>query len=417
MSLAFDADSSLFVGTAAGLIYKILLDRNTLEGYVVVGAGVSGLADAIVSLKWLKGLGLLAIMRESANGERQRIWQMSAGGSFALEGSIEIDPLDSGIENCVWHRVQLKAVVPAGASILVESATSPRAEPGGMPVEFSDFVQCVLAGDDDPDCLVQSPAGQLLKLRVTLRSTGIQSPSVHWIKAFFPRNSYLKYLPAVFQQDAESRSFMERFLSIFQASFDDFDRRIDQFRMLFDPMSVPEEFLPYLSGWLALTVDPTWTVAQRRAMLKKALADDLRRGTPAGLAQAIEDYAGPDVQATILENFRLRRWPTLPAATALSAGLRLWSRDVYQRLQIDSYSRVGSFRLTNAPQPTMEPLDWGANRFTVFFKSDPYRTDEIQKRVSQVVEHEKPAHTVADLFPVFPRSVSGFKRWWASTVI
>ncbi len=403
LCVAFDDASGLFVGTATGLVYKIVLDRKTLEGYVLVGFGVSGLADPVVNLKWLKGYGLFGIMRESANDNRQRIWQMDAAGSCALEGSFETNPLDSGIENCVWHRVQLNASAPAGASILVESSTAEVAEAGGPPSEFSDYVQCVLAGYDNADCLVQSPPGQLMRLRITLRSNGVSSPSVHWIKAFFPRDSYLRYLPAVFQQDPESRSFLERFLSIFQASFDDLDRRIDQFRMLFDPMSVPKEFLPWLSGWLALTVDPSWTEAQRRTMLKKAVADDLRRGTPAGLAQAIHDYVGPEMQATILENFRLRRWPALSSETSLAGGLRLWSRDIYQRLQVEAYSRVGSFRLTNAPQPAMEPLDWGANRFTVFFRSDPYRADEIEKRVAQVVEREKPAHTVATLYPVFSR--------------
>jgi hypothetical protein len=64
---------------------------------------------------------------------------------------------------------------------------------------------------------------------------------------------------------------------------------------------------------------------------------------------------------------------------------------------------VGRFRLADRPEPVVEPLDWGAHRFSLFFVADPYRADETRERVRRVVEREKPAHTEATLCPVYPR--------------
>jgi hypothetical protein len=61
------------------------------------------------------------------------------------------------------------------------------------------------------------------------------------------------------------------------------------------------------------------------------------------------------------------------------------------------------FKLADQPEPGMEPLAWGANQFSVFFDATPMTVDETRKRVTTVVEREKPAHTQATYRPVFAR--------------
>jgi phage tail-like protein len=248
---------------------------------------------------------------------------------------------------------------------------------------------------------VQSEPGRYLWLRLTFRSDGFQSPSLHWIKAFYPRRSYLQYLPAVFQEDEDSRLFLDRFLSLFQTEFDDFDQRIDLIWQLFDPQSVDAKYLYWLAGWLAVVINPTWTEAKLRDLVKRAWQTYRLRGTVAGLEQAVQDYA--NVPAKVLEHFRLRRWPALSVAAPLDGTMRLWSRNFYQRLQLTSYSQLGYFRLAGVPEPAIEPLDWGAHKFSLFFPVNPYRVEETKKQVGTVVEREKPAHTEATLCPVWPR--------------
>ena len=440
-SIAFDNEGRVYVGDAIGRIYVLESDPAASGHYLTVGAGVTGVAGEIVDLAWDRTNGLLAIIHESYNGCRQRTWRIDPAAAFATEGILFTKALDSGIERCQWHRTAFKATVPAGTSLRVDSYTTEELNPAidVTDAEFKEWKLCTLTGDVDPDCLVQSGPGRYLSLRLTFRSSGSQSPSLHSIKIFFPRLSYLQYLPAVFQEDEGSRLFLERFLSIFQTEFDDLDRRIDLLWQLFDPdsdtaqvmrhidrdslfeqqpsMATEDQRLRWLAGWLALVINPEWSEAKLREMLGKAYDDYCWRGTVGGLERAVQDYTG--VWAKVIEHFRLRHWPVLasirdegekpsawPAlsvAAPLDGSVRLWSRDFYQRLQLTSYSQLGYFRLTGVPEPVIEPLDWASYKFTVFFPADPYHVEQIQRQVAAVVEREKPAHTDATLCPVYPR--------------
>lgn len=422
-SVAFDDEGRLYVGDAVGLIHVFVSDPYISVSYRSIGAGVTGLGGEIVDLSWDRTCGLLAIIRENYNGYRQRLWHIDPTAAFAPEGILITKALDSRIERCQWHRVALKATVPAGTSLQIDSYTSE--EPGPAidvaAAEFNQWKSCTLSGDVDPDCLVQSGPGRYLWLRLTFRSSGLQSPSLRSIKAFFPRLGYLQYLPAVYQEDQESRLFLDRFLAIFQTEFDELDRRIDQLWQLFDPasnaeqvirrldtrverpssMATEDQRLRWLAGWLALVINPGWSEAKLREMLEEAYADYWVRGTVPGLEGTVQNYVG--VWAKVLEHFRLRRWPALSLATPLDGSVRLWSRDFYQRLQLTSYSQLGYFRLTGVPEPAIEPLHWSAHKFTVFFPADPYRSEPTHAQVAAVVEREKPAHTEATLCPVYPR--------------
>jgi phage tail-like protein len=256
--------------------------------------------------------------------------------------------------------------------------------------------------------------GRYIRLRITMVSSGAASPQIHAIRVFFPRQSYLQYLPANFQEDDQSRFFLERFLSVFQTSFDTFDRRIDNMWRLFDPLSTPEAWYNWLAAWVALPIDPDWTFPKKRKVLQQAAAQTLVRGTIAGLRQSIQDYAG--VQGNILEHFKLRHWPMIlsksaQAATSamtqydarLCAATPIWSRAFAARLQVGKYSQIGSFELTGASTPVTDAFAWGASQFTVFFPADPYKPTATLTKVQQVVEREKPAHTRAYYVPVYPR--------------
>ena len=81
-------------------------------------------------------------------------------------------------------------------------------------------------------------------------------------------------------------------------------------------------------------------------MLKDAYKNYTKRGTIAGIQHAIAAYAGV-ANAGIIEDFRLRQWAALPATQYLCGGLRLWSRGVYDRLQVGEHSRIGQFHLVD----------------------------------------------------------------------
>ena len=397
LSLTFDKSGDLFVGTTSALISKIQQDDTQLSGWSLGGDGVSDFDGSVSATVWIAGRGLYAILNSSTPGTAPRLFSMDPAGAFRLTGSFVAGPLDSFIETCSWHRVQVNGAVPPGASLLIESSTSESAATG-----FTPFLQCASASGDNPDCLVQSAPGRYLQLRFTLQSNGAVTPQIHSLQVFFPRESYLQYLPSVFQDDDQSRLFLDRFLSIFQTTFDGLDNLVDNLWQYFDPYMVPEKYLPWLAAWIAVPLDPGLSLAQKRQILSGAFQTYTARGTPAGLAQVIQDYTGVS-GIRILEHFRLRNWSTLPDQNGLGLGARLWSSNLFARLQVGVSSTVGSFRLTNSPQPASEPLTEGANQFSVFFPASPYKAADAMKSIQPILDREKPAWTQAFLCPVFPR--------------
>jgi phage tail-like protein len=396
LSVTFDGAGNLFAGTGNAVVSKIEPDPTQPIGWSLGGDGVSDVDGSITNVAWIKGHGIYAILNNTATKAAPRLFSMNPQGAFRLMGQFVTKALDSNIETCSWHRVQVMGTVPPGTSLLIESSTSEQPSGG-----FTDFVTCTLAGANNPDCLVQSGPGRYLQLRFTLRSSGEASPQIHTLQVFFPRQSYLQYLPAVFQDDDESRLFLDRFLSIFQTSFDDFDNHIDTLWQLFDPFLVPDRYFQWLAAWVALPLDPDLQPATKRQLLKSAFQTYLVRGTVAGLQQVIQDYTGV-ANIRILEHFRLRNWTSLPLEGGLP-GARLWSLNFYARLQVGISSQVGSFRLTNSPEPAMEPLDWGANKFTLLFPANPYTVQATEAKVQKILDREKPAHTQAILCPIFAR--------------
>ncbi len=392
-SVAFDDRGGLYAGTSDGLIHKFLDGRE-------VGVAVSGHDGAIVQLRFDRSIGLVAIVEDEKGA---RVWRGGVAESFVADGTYLTDVIDSGIESCEWHRLVIEGEIPSGSSIEVVAETSDRVDA----LETATFSRqhAHLLGGETKDCLLLTTPGQFLRLRFRLRSSATASPRIHAVRVHFPRESYLQYLPAVYQEDPVSREFLGRFLSIFQTSFDDLDEHIDNLWQLFEPMAVPRRYLPWLAGWLAVPLSPDWSEAKTREVLDRAFHDAQRRGTAEGLERSIADYAG--VEAHVVEHFKLRRWMHLGDArlnrSGAGSGSRLWSRAVYDRMQLESWSRIGYFHLRGAPEPGIEPADWGANEFSVFYVTSPYTTGEDAKNVARVVEREKPVHTRAFLCPVQPR--------------
>lgn len=397
-ALCFGKSDWLYVGTESGLIYSFAPDGQ--GGWREAGIGVLGQQAPILRLLWHGGTTLLALVLPDG-AKTAQVWTIDTEAARVRDGTLATVELDSNLAHCVWHRIALDADLPDGTSIAV--GTEAYDTSGGSAPPDLVTAPIVLAGQA-LDCLVQGGPGRYFRLTLRLRGNGLATPVLRGIRIWFPRNGWVQYLPAVYQEDDESAAFLGRFLAILQTTFDGFDETIDDVWMLFDARSVPDKWFNWLAAWLALPIEPTWTDAQRRAVLRNAFATYRKRGTSAGVEQLISDYAG--VGARLVEHFRLRQLILLPddpaKAKATGAG-RLWSRDAYRRLQLGVYSTVGMFKLADQPEPAMEPLAWGANQFSVFFDAAPLSVADTRKQVMKVVEREKPAHTEATYRPVFAR--------------
>ncbi|MDO8672665.1 MAG: phage tail protein [Dehalococcoidia bacterium] len=101
-------------------------------------------------------------------------------------------------------------------------------------------------------------------------------------------STYLQYLPSIYRDSP----FMGRFLRIFESVLEPIRRLIDNGYYYFDPLVTPEELLTWLAGWVDVTLDDSWTLNQRREVVRRAAELYRWRGTRRGLREHLQIYAG-----------------------------------------------------------------------------------------------------------------------------
>jgi phage tail-like protein len=311
--------------------------------------------------------------------------------------------IDSGQPRCRWHRVRVDADIPARTRVLAAVTTSEEPTPAGTtaalgpdgypagPLNPDDWQE---AGPASADFLIDQAPGRYLYVRLRLFGDGTATPAVHRVRIDFPRVTSADQLPAVYTQDPAAADFTERFLSLFDAAFEEADRAVERYPALLDPSGVPDEVLPWLGGLLGLAFEPGWNAAIRRDLLTAAPDLYRGRGTPAALSRAIKIVFGVD--AAITELATERNWAALRRASRLGA-TRLFGRS-------RARFRVGGSALASAPirsfgDPDDDPLTAQANRIRVLLPPAPGRGGADLAAVRRLVRSQAPAHTVAEVRP------------------
>lgn len=118
----------------------------------------------------------------------------------------------------------------------------------------------------------------------------------------------LEYLPAIYAEDP----FLARFLLAFEKVLlgrDDapageapnpkgLEQVIDGLAALYDPMQTPEEFLPWLSQWTALSLRADMTLEQQRRFVAQVIQLYQFRGTQENLQELLKVYV--DAMPTVV---------------------------------------------------------------------------------------------------------------------
>jgi phage tail-like protein len=355
-----------------------------------------------------------------ADGART-VCQLAPQSAYPIEGEYYSCALDSKIYKCTWHRVVLRALVPSGCAVQVDTFTADSAktidEITNLPESRwstgqldADTTSC------DWDCLIQSPPGRYLWLRLKLTCEGVATPCIERVKVYYPRNSSLQYLPAVFRADQVSADFLARFLSIFDTLRNETSALISGMFHYFDPMATPanhknqpgNDFLSWLASWLGLTLQSNWPVHKRRELVRQAHTLFALRGTPEGLKLAIELYAG--VKPRILEMFRLRRWLVLNSAT-LGDCSTLFGADVLKRLEVGVNSTIGNFQLIDYGNPSLDFFNEYAYQFLVVVPRWPGASTSDEQALQQIIDMASPAFTVGTLQWAEPRMRVGLQAF------
>lgn len=199
-----------------------------------------------------------------------------------------ISTFDCNEPKCKWHKVVLEAEIPDKTQINLLYSNSD--EKGAISwKKLAEFY----SSNKIFEVLIPEGSGRYLNLKLVLISTDeYNTPKISSIKAYFPRISYLRYLPAVYQENPASREFLERFLSLFETFFQNIENEIDHMARYFDVESTPEEFLSWLATWTTTIFDESWTEGKKREFLKKAVQLYKKRGTREGIEETVGIYTG-----------------------------------------------------------------------------------------------------------------------------
>ncbi len=354
--------------------------------------------------------------------------------------------LDSMIDGCPWHRVELRGAIPQGCSVEVRTTSAPLAFTDTEIDTLDDSAWCtrnVLKASDQlaHDCLILSPPGRYLWLDLILRGDGTATPCIESVVVEFPRISIRRYLPGVFGADPAGADFTDRFTAIFDATIRSIERPIDRLASYFDPLSAPSgdgdskrDFLTWLSTWVGVSLVRDLPEDQRRWLLKRAAGLYCLRGTREGLwrqlllllgfDRALDrcrdlrpqtrcvplplNCASPppclpaDPPPLILEHFKLRRW--LHACVGrLGSESQLWGASIVNRSQLNANAQIGVTQMISTPDPLRDPFHVYAHKFSVFVPARVRDCAPLARALDQLLKREAPAHTQVDVQYVAPR--------------
>ena len=101
-------------------------------------------------------------------------------------------------------------------------------------------------------------------------------------------SSWLKYLPAIYQDEP----FVGRFLLIFEAMMSPSIWTIDNIELYFTPDIAPLEWVRWIAGWFDIVIPPELPASRQRLILSQVGWLASRRGTRAGMERLLELYCG-----------------------------------------------------------------------------------------------------------------------------
>jgi phage tail-like protein len=318
----FDGSTGYFVFGTDGKVIKKELD-SSIKDIISRRRAQDSKKNMYMIIREGKNLRLLEYVEENSPNSK---------GIF--RGTYLSKAVDSWIEKNHWYRFVLEGNFPKGTKVEFHYYVSddlldenvlkalPKNEwKEGQWEEWEDRHwdywedslpgSSVIQGENKRDALFQTKReGRYLWFRITLTGTEKLSPVISSVIIFFPKISFLEYLPSVYREDFVNKDFLDRFLAIFESLFFELDFTIDHLGRWFDAKGTPPEFLAWLGSWVGAYQVEGESVdmkkipeAKRREFISRAVSMYKERGTRVGLENLIYFYTGK--KPIIIENFSL----------------------------------------------------------------------------------------------------------------
>ena len=356
-------------------------------------------------------------------------WTSGSAARHATSGSVVSYRLDSGAYRTRWGRLFLDACLPPGTAAGVRFVTTdddvvldpvdprppdrgaravpdPEATPPLAPVHLLDVAAPESAvfrrptGSERPwlpaagtdrvetyETPVLAAPGRYLWIQLLLHGTEQVSPQVRTIRVERPGHALLTALPRAWSRDDEDASFLQRLLAPAEGLLHELDERAARRAVLVNPRAVPSEALTWLAGFAGLVLDLRWPEDARRALIEEAYPLYRRRGTAAALIQILALYLGRP--PTLIENWQLRG--LAGAVLGIRPGSATAPDVAGSAAQTGSLGRY----LIGGPKPGLTSYSASAHRFTLLVAGQ--LTGEQRSVVQDILDHHRPAHTLAEV--------------------
>jgi len=407
MGLAITGDS-IYIGDNG--LRRVLRFRNT-PGYPFVGEA-SGYVGPVAAL----AIGANAELLVHAGASTPLALQL--GQAFVTSGLLMSRPIHASGGQVAWHNLHADVPeLPAGSHIqfFVRTSDDPAPQPFPGPAWNA-------KPRDVVDLYVGGAPARFIWIMASFTGNGSGSPALTEVKVRFDQKTYFPFLPSVYDYPTPTREFFGRLLALFESFNVEDENALARLPELFDAAAIPAAYLPWLASWLAARLDQHWDAARQRQALRQAYAQYARRGTVAGLKEAIAFETG--VSVMIEEPLEDASWWALPPTTqpcgvvpppegadscdggALGLTTML-AGPAPQGAVVGSTTVLDRSRILNAEDLGLPLFDELAHRFCVYlYRGAPSAQAQA---VAAVVDREKPAHTSYHLCAIEPRMRVGFQ--------
>jgi phage tail-like protein len=400
--LAVDREKQIFVGVASGehrywrTLYRVEADGNTTALWSSYRGDTRRLInDSRGNIYVISGDGTRLTLLEY-----KAVNSINSRGSY--EGSYTSSHIDSTESNTEWHRFALEGNFPEGTRVDFHYyVTNDKPPTSGEPsIADGDWQQAISEAaaaqgvERREGLFLSNNRGRYLHIRVSITGDKDVSPVVEKLTVFFPRITYLKYLPAVYQEDAGSKEFLDRLLSVFESRFSNLELTIDNLSVYFDAWGTPAEFLEWLGSWLAVAADESWHDDTTRSFIENAVALYKERGTRGGLEAMLGYFTSGRIY--IVENFQKRRLGSSVAGDIDTAS---------QSTDIDAIffppAKVVA-KMNDGTETGLADALFGTDFCFCVLLDDPGMDDRTLELIDRIIEEYKPAHTCSGLRVLCP---------------
>lgn len=398
--IAIDKKGNIFVGDKSGVIHQFDPDGSYIRKIQIPGftGPIEGLTTDSMGNLYASGIGGIALLTT------QGIFPKEEGIYYSMT-------LDSGIEDCQWHRLALETDLPPKTifEVYYYSTNDPTvktaidgvlSDPNKSTQEKANLIDSQIGvwigPEKNPrDMLFRKKTGQYLWLKLVLSTFDEKvRPAVTEMRVYYPRISYLRYLPATYQEDPISKEFLERFLSIFETIFYGLETEISRVFRYFDPDTTPESFLSWLASWLSLGLEEDWPEDKKRAFIREASTLYKIKGTPAGIQRLIEIYTGKT--PLIIEFSKIGKPMVLGAEFRLGVNSLLIQTPI-RGFRLGDDSILGRVALRDTVGSPEDPFLQLAQRFTIILDLSADEFSHYEKGLIRILDEGKPAHTMYNL--------------------